>query len=634
MVVVENISKSFGPQILFEKATFSIDPWARIGVVGPNGAGKSTFFRMLASLEPPDGGEIRLPKNFRVGLMLQEWNPQPNDTVLGAALRGHADWFLAKERLEKLAKEMESSPTDARLASYHAAETEFNALGGYHLDRHAKELLSGLGFKPSEFDSPAKQLSGGWRIRCHLAGLLLAEPDLLLLDEPTNHLDVETVVWFENFLSNYPHAVMLISHDRRLLERTSRDILEFAPPKLTLWPGTLREYQEQKIIRMEQLEAEIANKEKEIARMKEFVDRFRAKATKARQAQNRLKSAEHYEEEVARLRNEMPVIAKRASRFRLQLPTRLPRKVLEIEHGKFGYTKDRPLFELERAIIEGGKKIGIIGVNGVGKSTFLKCCAGELPLLSGKLNRSESVSLGYFAQHRMEQLPTGFMALEFLYGGASGISMEQVRAVAGSLGLGANDMEKPLSVLSGGEKARVSLTQILLRRPGLLLLDEPTNHLDLEACDALVRGLADYEGTVMVVSHDRDFLDSLVEYILEITPGRALLHHGNYSEWFERFTKKSGIPVQTKPKEKKNDGNESRKQRSAETRKEKKKLGEMEADLENCRTQLKALDEKLCLPQSPKDPQFATWLKERRDLADRIERLEARWLAAAEKLES
>ena len=414
MISIDNVAKQFGDQVLFRNAGFAVGPGERIGVVGPNGAGKTTFFRMLAGELLPDEGEIRTPKNYRVAQLRQEWLPRQGDTVLEAALREFAPWFEAREAMNRIEGQLSESPNEKLVERYLEIEHQFSILGGHQVEQTARELLAGLGFGSGQFGQPAVQLSGGWRIRCHLAGLLLQEADLLLLDEPTNHLDIRSVKWFEEFLEQYRHSFMLISHDRRLVQRLARSILEFAPPQLTLWPGSLRQYETLKQQRIDQLEATIANKQKEVERLEDFARRFRAKATKARQAQNRLKTADHYQQQIEELRESMPVVSRRPASFRLELERRLPSRVLEFEKAVFGYGAGHPLFELPQCLIEGGRKIGIVGVNGAGKSTFLKCCAGELPLLSGSLRSSDQVSTGFFAQHRMEELPLQIVTLDYL----------------------------------------------------------------------------------------------------------------------------------------------------------------------------------------------------------------------------
>ena len=645
MLSVDNAAKIFGDQVLFRNASFAVGAGESIGVVGPNGAGKTTFFRMLAGELPADEGEIRTPKNYTVVQLRQEWLPREGDTVLEAALREFAPWFEARAAMDRIERQLSESSDEKLVGRYQEIEHRFSMLGGHQVEQTARELLAGLGFASGQFGEPAAQLSGGWRIRCHLAGLLLQEADLLLLDEPTNHLDIRSVKWFEEFLGQYRQSFMLISHDRRLVQRLARGILEFAPPQLTLWPGSLRQYETLKQQRIDQLEATIANRQKEVERLEDFARRFRAKATKARQAQNRLKTADRYQEQIEELQQSMPVVSRRPASFRLELERRLPSRVLEFEQAVFGYRADRPLFELPHCLIEGGRKIGIVGVNGAGKSTFLKCCAGELPLLSGSRQRSDLVAAGFFAQHRMEELPLPAVALDYLAEQSFGNPPARVRSLAASLGLSGGDLEKRIEVLSGGEKARVSLARILLSRPGMLLLDEPTNHLDLEACDALKRGLATYEGTLLIVSHNRDFLDSLVDFILEIQPGEAVLHHGNYSEWLRRVEarEQDGLPKADRPKKPAGKGRktaerrrreaEQRQQRSDRLKKIRREVSAAESRLRKCTDELADLDRRLCLPESPRDPEFSEWLRRHADLTADLPRHEQRWLEASEELE-
>ena len=644
MLTIDNISKAYGPQILFKAASFAIGDGERVGLIGPNGAGKTTFFRMLVGDESPDEGEIRAPRNYRVALLRQEWLPEAGDTVLEAALREFRPWFDARERLTRAAQELAESHAERNLKRYQEAETRFGFHGGHAVEQTAREILSGLGFQVEQFEHPATQLSGGWRIRCHLAGLLLQRADLLLLDEPTNHLDIESVKWFEEFLQEYPRTFMIISHDRRLIQRLASSVLEFAPPQLNLWPGSFKQYEQLKEQRIGQLEATIGNKQKEVERLQDFARRFRAKATKARQSQNRLKTADHYQQQIAELQASMPVVSRRPASFRIHVDRRLPRRVIEFSSAVFGYSEDRPLFELEGGVIEGGKKIGIVGVNGVGKSTFLRCCAAELPLLSGELQRSDQVATGFFAQHRMEELPGNAITLDYLGDQNSGNPQNTVRSLAACLGLSANDLEKRIEVLSGGEKARVSLARILLSRPGLLLLDEPTNHLDLEACDALKQGLTGFEGTLLVVSHNRDFLDSLVDFILEVQPGQAVLHHGNYSDWLARrqIQQPAERPVADAPKrgpgakkgpERKRQEAARRQQRSDRLKKLRQEVSAAERKLKQYSEEIEVLDKKLCAPDSPRDREFSSWLRRHAELTADLPGFEHRWLEASEELE-
>ena len=651
MLTVDNATKQYGPQVLFRNATFGVGTAERIGLIGPNGAGKTTFFRMLMGEELPDEGEIRAPKNFRMALLRQEWLPEPEDTVFEAAVRGFPEWYQAHERLRRAERELAEHHDDRHLSRYQKAEGEFEILGGHGIEQSAREILSGLGFEVDQFDQPATKLSGGWRMRCHMAGLLLQQADLLLLDEPTNHLDIDSVRWFEDFLLQYPNTFMIISHDRMLIQRLANNILEFAPPQLTMWPGSLQQYEQLKEGRIQQLESTIANKQKEVEKLEDFARRFRAKATKARQSQNRLKTAGHYLQQIEELQASMPVVSKRPASFRLQLQKRLPRVVLDFDKAVFGYSEDKPLFKLPTCHIEGGKKIGIVGVNGVGKSTFLKSCGGELPLLEGGLHRSDQIAVGFFPQHRMEELPVNSVTLDYLSEQRLGNSQQKVRSLAASLGLSANDMEKPIEVLSGGEKARVSLTRILLSQPEMLLLDEPTSHLDLDACDALKRGLATFEGTLLVVSHNRDFLDALVDFILEVQPGEATLHHGNYSDWLARQEGIESIaksrqdgPVSDDVQDKKGQrGKKTQEQKRLEAKQRqersnrlkgvRKRLTEAEGKMKRVSAAIAELDGKLCRPDSVSDPAFAGWVRRHSELSAELPELEQVWLEATQELE-
>lgn len=644
MLAIENLSKRFGSQILFQNAAFSLSEQERIGVVGPNGAGKSTFFKILMGEEDVDEGKVHIPNHYRILLMKQEWHPEKGDTILGSSLKVFKLWFEAKNNMESLGKKLESD--ESFLASYHEAESEFLSLGGYQVEVEVKEILSGLGFKPHQFDQQTHTFSGGWRMRCYLAGLLVQKADLLLLDEPTNHLDMDSVVWFENFLQNYPKSIMLISHDRRLVQTLSKKILEFSPPKLTLWPGSLSKFEANKSLRMDQLEKEITHKSREMEKLQNFARRFGAKASKARQAQNKLRNASHFEDEIQKLKAEMPIDSVRVSKFSLQLNKRQPKVCMQIEKAVFGYSPETPLFSIDKGLIESGKKIGIIGDNGVGKSTFLKTCAGEIKVLSGKLDIYAGAKISLFGQHRMEELPLSLKAIDYLIGESDKESISQIRSIAASLGMGQNDLDKVIGVLSGGEKARVSLARILLQKPDVLLLDEPTNHLDLEACDSLVAGLKTYNGTVLVVSHNRDFLDALVEQLFWMGEGRVEIHLGNYHDYelrkagLEKEAPTERVETEKKPqdykaqKEQKKLEAQMRQQKAQAKKKITEDLLELEKQTLEMETEVKEIDAFLMDPQNKDAADFSEKLKRRARLADKLELNEQAWLTLQQSLEN
>ncbi|MCI5071838.1 ATP-binding cassette domain-containing protein [bacterium] len=648
MISVENVSKMFGPQTLYQDASFSIETGQKIALLGPNGAGKSTFFKILMGEEVADTGEIRTPKNYSMGMLRQEWEPPKDKSILQATLMEFKAWYQCKQDLEQLQKNIKSSETAQK--NYAQQEEAFLSLGGFAVEQEAKELLSGLGFKEEQFDKPCQTLSGGWKMRVHLAGLLLQKPEALLLDEPTNHLDIQSVEWLERFLKNYPYTVLMITHDRMLAQKICKQVLEFAPPKLNKWPYRVERFEKEKVERMKVIQAEYENKMKELEHLEQFISRFKAKASKARQAQSRMKSAEKYREDMEKIKAEMPVFSKRPSKFSLQITSRLPKVVLSFENACFGYSQDKPLYTIDEVLIESGKKIGVIGQNGVGKSTFLKTCAGELKLLKGEWKKPDSVDVALFTQHRMEELPLQYTGINYLLESTQGNTITQIRGVCGTLGLGQNDLDKSIEVLSGGEKARLSLAKILLMKPGLLLLDEPTNHLDMEACDAMLKGLADYQGTVIVVSHNREFLDGLVDEIMEIDSPEVHRYLGNYSYWHnkqielgksqanqdESSKNNAGHKAKSsgkKSKEQKRQEALERQKKSQEKKNLVKKNKEIETQLEQNKQELASIDQDLMNPETMQSPEFANMMKRRKELEQSQAKLEEQWLLIQDQLE-
>jgi ATP-binding cassette subfamily F protein 3 len=476
-------AKAFGARSLFQDATFAIDEGERVGVIGPNGAGKSTLFRILAGLDELDAGSIARAQGLRLGYLEQEDKWDTAATV-DATLSGCA----------------ESPPWEL------------------------KRLAARLGVGPALLPMPLASLSGGYRMRVKLALMLGRKPGLMLLDEPTNYLDLETTLALERFLLDAPCAFFLISHDREFLRRTTDHILEIEAGDVTKFNGGLDDYFEQKALLREQLEKRAlssAGKRREIL---DFVAKFGAKATKARQAQSRLKALDKMEAIETR-----PALA--SARVRIPPPARTGKRVLELEDCAFGYG-GRAVLRDVRLEIARGDRVAIVGINGAGKSTLLKALAGELPPLSGEVKRGLDARVAYFAQHVAERLEPGDSVVEAMGARAHpGVSRQEILDLAGSLLFSGDAAAKRVRVLSGGEKSRVALGQALLQRAPCLLLDEPTNHLDFGAVEALAQGLTEFEGTVVIVSHDRSFVRRTATKILEIRDGRASIYPGTYDEY-------------------------------------------------------------------------------------------------------
>lgn len=483
LLQLQNGNKSFGLKTLFADARVSINEGEHIGVIGPNGAGKTTLFKILVGLDSLDQGEIIRSTKLRIGYLEQEAHEPINKS--------------AEDYLEETA----TKPL-----------WELKALG------------KSLGLSDFHFAQTFHQLSGGYRMRMKLLALIGREPNLMLLDEPTNFLDLESVMALENFLQSYDGAFLLISHDREFLRRTTEHTLEVEQGEITKFPGNIDDYFEQKAMLREVLEAQVAHQEAKRKRIEDFVARFGAKATKAKQAQSRLKALDKMERIEIR---DLPVRAK----IRIPEPIHTGKESLRLENADLGYGTNTILRGVNLRL-ERGAHLGVVGFNGVGKSTLLKSLGGRIPLLSGTRELGHQVSLSYFAQHVAEELRPGATVLECLVEAAHpDIKQQEILNLAGSLLFGGDDVHKSVSVLSGGEKSRVALGQILLKRSPLLLLDEPTNHLDFDTVEAMTEALRDYAGTVIVVSHDRGFIGRIATKILEIRDGKVELYPGSYDDY-------------------------------------------------------------------------------------------------------
>lgn len=476
-------AKSYGSKLLFDEATFSVGLGEHIGVIGPNGAGKTTLFKILIGQEALDSGEVVASKQLRLGYLSQ-----------------HDEW-AADENVEDYLSKKAHLPIWT-----------------------LKKLARGLGLDETHFSQKIAGLSGGYRMRVKLLSLIGQDPNLMLLDEPTNYLDLETLVVLENFLQGYEGAFLLISHDREFLRRTTSQTLEIESGEVTKFPGTIDDYFEEKALLREQLESRaqgLAEKRKQIL---DFVTRFGAKATKASQAQSRLKT-------LAKMESiELKPLPVRA-RIRIPSPTRAARIAFDLKAAEMGY-KDRKVIEPINLRIATGDHIAVVGFNGVGKSTLLKTLARVIEPRAGEVHQGDRVTVGYYAQHVGEGLEMGQTVLEALESKAHpDVLPQQILDLAGGLLFGGDDVRKRISVLSGGERARVALGQILLQKSSCLLLDEPTNHLDFNTVEALTQALAEYPGTVITVSHDRGFIRRVGTKILEIDRGRLHLYPGTYDEY-------------------------------------------------------------------------------------------------------
>src|SRR3989475_7149784 len=522
MLTISGLTKRFAGRTLFAEVSLQVNRQDRIGLVGPNGAGKTTLFLLILRSETPDDGEIAFERNVTVGYLPQETAPVGEETVLELASAISPEFV----RLRRQVLDWDAGHPGE--GDFHDnAHDRFNELGGYQLDAEAKKILAGLSFRGSDFNRPAREMSGGWVMRAHLGRLLVQEPDLLMLDEPTNHLDLEALLWFQDYLKHYPGAILMISHDREFLNQLVGSVVEVRLGKLVRYRGNYDAYLVQREASEVQLLAAYKNQQREIARLMEFVDRFRAKNTKATQAQAKLKQIERME------RIEAPAGDDKQISFSFPQPQRSGLKVITLENIHHAYRDNggnRGMnFQAER-----GQRIVLVGPNGAGKSTLLKLLAGVLPVQSGTRTLGHNVRSGYYSQNRIDTLRAELPVLEEALDTPQRVSEEFVRTVLGCFLFRGDDVFKKVSVLSGGEKSRLELVNLLLDPPNLILMDEPTTHLDIPSIDALAAALDQYDGTLIFISHDVYFIRALANHVVHVSGGQLTHYPGGYQYYLDK----------------------------------------------------------------------------------------------------
>ena len=528
MLTVSQLSKSFSGRILFDDVSLQVNRGDRIGLVGPNGAGKSTLFSLILGEASPDTGQITIEKSATIGFLPQETAAAKDETVLELALATTPELSEAQKVIKQ--HELGSGSDDG---AYHRALHIFDEHGGWQLEPKAKRVLAGLAFCESDFDRTAQAMSGGWIMRAHLARLLVMEPDLLLLDEPTNHLDLESLQWFQEFLRNYPGAIVMISHDREFLNQLVGSIVEIANAKLVRYRGNWDNYVEEKAAREVQQLSAYKNQQKEIASLQLFADRFRAKASKASQAQSKLKQIDRMEKIGA------PTAPGKTIKFHFPQPPRSGLRAITLKDVNHAYG-DLVVYRGLNFHAERGQRTVLVGPNGAGKSTLLKLLGGVLPVQHGTREPGHNVRVGYFSQNRIDVLNTKLTVLESALDAPNPVSEQTARTVLGAFLFRGDDVFKSVAVLSGGEKSRLALVKLLLDPPNLLLMDEPTTHLDIGSIDALIAALKQYHGTLIFISHDVHFIRAIATSVLHITVSpaqtgsRLTSYPGNYQYYLDK----------------------------------------------------------------------------------------------------
>jgi ATP-binding cassette, subfamily F, member 3 len=613
MLTLSKVTKSFAGRILFEDASMQVNARDRIGLIGPNGAGKTTLFSLLLGLDEPDEGRVVIQRGTRVGFLPQETASVSEHTVMELAAGPEADG---------------------------------------RAEAAAKRILSGLAFRESDFHRPLRELSGGWVMRAHLARLLVEEPDLLLLDEPTNHLDLETLGWFENHLSNYSGAILAISHDREFLNLICKGIVEIRHRKLIRYHGNYDDCLEQKKAREDQHLAAYRNQQREIEHLESFINRFRAKASKAAQAQDRIKQLARME------RIEAPESDEPTVHFRFPQPPRGGQRVITLKGVRQAYG-DHVVYDHLDLEVEKGQRTVLVGPNGAGKSTLLKILAAEIAIQDGERIPGHNCSIGYFAQHRTEGLDVRRSVLNEVQSIARPVPEQAARTVLGAFLFRGDDVFKPIGVLSGGEKSRVALVKLLLDPPNFLLLDEPTTHLDMPSIDALIRALQPYDGTIFFVSHDVHFIRALATSVIHVQTGKLTRYAGGYEYFREKSNASGGARAATvaslgnyqpeatpessaatpkmglkEMKQLRRAEAEVRKAQSAARRALEKRVEDLEREIHSLEERQREFTLVLESPETYDNPALAMETnRELSGVAEALEKANAEWMAAAARLQ-
>ena len=530
MIHLTNITKQHGSQVLFQNASFQILPTTRTGLVGPNGAGKSTIFRLITGEETADSGEITCAKRTVIGHFSQEAGEMAGRSALAEVMAAAAEVTRLGEAMREMEAAMAAPMADevltALLARYGDMVEEFEHRGGYDLEARAQAVLTGLGIGPDDFGRPVESFSGGWKMRIALAKILTINPDVLLLDEPTNHLDVESIIWLEEWLATeFKGALLMTCHDRDFMNRIVTRIIEVANRSVTTYSGNYDFYLREREIRRAQLTASFRRQQEMLAKEEDFIARFAARASHASQVQSRVKKLEKIE------RIELPP-EQRIVRFEFAEPPRSGDDVVRIDGlGKSWLLPDgreRSVFGNVSGMIRRQEKVAVVGVNGAGKSTFLKILAGRIAPTTGSASLGANVFPGYFSQHAMDLLDPARTVFETVQDAMPQATIGVVRNLCGAFLFTGDDVDKRIAALSGGEKSRVVLATLLAQPVNLLILDEPTNHLDIQSREILLAALEKFTGTVVLVSHDRHFLRSLVDRVFEIDHGEMRTYEGSY----------------------------------------------------------------------------------------------------------
>lgn len=632
MISFSNIGKSFGQQTLFKGVSFQFNPGNRYGLVGANGSGKSTFLKMMSGHELPSEGTLNMPKRLRLGVLEQDHFKYEEFPILHVVMMGHQELWQAMEEKEALLAKADQEFDGERYAELEDLVLRYD---GYAMESRAAEILEGLGIPTEVHENPLSSLSGGFKLRVLLAQVLAANPECLLLDEPTNHLDILSIRWLEKFLVDYPGLAVVISHDHRFLDNVCTHIVDVDYETILLYKGNYQDFVEAKAMERERKEAEIGKRERQIAEHQAFIDRFKAKATKARQAQSKMKKMEKIVIE------SLPPTSRRYPTFRFEACRPSGKVALEVKNISKAYGDNKVLEDVSLTVRR-GDRVAIIGPNGIGKSTLLKILVDNLPPDEGEVEWGYETYPGYFAQDHKEIFEGGKNTVEgWLWDHCPAEPIGFVRGKLGMVLFSGDEVKKKVGSLSGGESARLVFARLAVEKPNVLVLDEPTNHLDLEAIDALVEGLKTFDGTLILVSHDRWFVSQLANRIVEISPQGINDFRGNYEEYVERCAddhldaEKVVLKAKREKKKSKDQSKGAPSSSDADSKKLQKKKKNLEkkrddltAKIEKMEARVHEINEKFCNPgffdQTP-EKEIRSLEAEQKTLSSKVEETMESW---------